>query len=253
MNIIAGIYRIVNLKNNKSYIGSSKNTTRRWYIHKSALKNNRHHSIYLQRSWNKHGEQSFKFEVIKVMDLPTEEQLFAEELLHIKNSLPEYNVGGVDGGDNLTNNPNRDDIIKKITETLRSQVAKMSAEERKLRWGRSGKTNSNWKGGISIKHCIDCKCEIGYGNARCMNCSKTGEQNPFYGKTHTNEYKLNASKRMKGKLPSNIKSVKIEGTTYVSVAEAARKLCVCNATILFRIKSKYWDYAYTATSPFIAG
>lgn len=185
MRIISGIYKIVNLKNGKFYVGSSKNIIRRFYIHKSALKNKRHHCIYLQRSWNKHGEQAFIFEILKELDHPSEEQLFAEELDHITRLLPQYNVGSVGGGDNLTNNPNRDDIIKRITATVRDRVAKMSAEERKKIWSHPGDKNPNWRGGISTYYCIDCKRKISYGHKRCMSCSKIGVNNSFYGKHHT--------------------------------------------------------------------
>ena len=139
-------------------------------IHKSALKHNRHHCIHLQRSWNKHGETAFKFEVLKEMDHPTDEQLLAEELRTINKHLPQYNIGAVGGGDNLTDNPNREDIIRRMTATIREQVAKMSDEERQRRWSRPCDKNPNWKGGISVRHCVDCNCEIWYASIRCMDC-----------------------------------------------------------------------------------
>jgi group I intron endonuclease len=244
IRIISGIYKIVNQQNGKFYVGSSKNIIRRWYIHKSALKNNRHHCIHLQRSWNKHGEQTFKFEIIKELDHPNETQLFAEELKYINELLPQYNVGGVGGEDNLTNNPNREDIIKRIVTSMKDRISKMSEEERKLIWGRTGDKNFNWKGGISSPNCKICGKKLGYGHNHCMLCSKLGINNPFYNKHHSNKTKKFLREINLGKLPTNIRSVKIEGTTYLSVADAARKIGVCNATILFRIKSKYWDYEY---------
>ena len=253
MRIISGIYQIVNQKNGKTYIGSSKNIIRRWYFHKSALKHNRHHCIHLQRSWNKHGEAAFKFDVITEMGHPTEEQLLAEELKVINERLPQYNTGAVGGGDNLTNNPNREDIIRRITAALRERIAKMSDEERKRVWGHNGNTNFNWKGGVSSPRCNDCGKQLLYGHKKCSRCSKIGKNNPFYGKSHTTITRKKLRNANIGKLPPNLRPVTIERTTYPSVAEAARHIGVCNATILFRIKSKYWDYAYTATSNFIAG
>jgi group I intron endonuclease len=238
MRIISGIYHIVNLINKKSYIGSSKNIIRRWYIHKSALKNNRHHCTYLQRSWNKYGKDAFKFEIIAEIPFVSEEQLLAEELKIIKERLPEYNIGAVGGGDNLTNNPNRDDIIRRMTLTLRTQVLEMSNQERKQRWGRPGQTNPNWKGGISVYHCVDCHCEISYGNSRCMLCSKIGSQNPFYGKHHTLQSKQKSSQKMKGRLPSNTNSITINGQLFKSQAEAARQLNVSIGTISNWIRGK---------------
>lgn len=65
MNIKCGIYKITNIKNNKSYIGYSKNISRRWRYHLSNLRRSIHSNKYLQRAWNKYGESSFCFEILK--------------------------------------------------------------------------------------------------------------------------------------------------------------------------------------------
>jgi group I intron endonuclease len=244
MNIIAGIYQIVNTKNGKSYIGSSKNIKLRFGIHKSALKNNRHHCVHLQRSYNKHGIDTFKFDILKELIGPTEQQLFDEETKYIQELLPEYNIGSVGGGDNLTKHPNREDIVKRIADGVRERVAKMTNEEKKKIWGRPKEKNFNWRGGISTPKCDTCGKPLLYGHKKCSLCSKLGKNNPFYGKKHTDEYKKKASLRMKGKIPTNSRPVIIEGVVFQSVADAARHMNVCNATILFRIKSKYWNYEY---------
>lgn len=59
------IYIIKNTINNKVYVGSTKSYHSRKYSHFRALKNNKHHSIYLQNSYNKYGINNFIFEVIK--------------------------------------------------------------------------------------------------------------------------------------------------------------------------------------------
>lgn len=239
MRIIAGIYRIVNTKNGKSYIGSSKNIIRRWYIHKSALKHNRHHCIYLQRSWNKHGESTFKFDIVKEMDHPTEQQLFEEELKHIKELLPQYNVGAVGGGDNLTNNPNREDIIQRITLAIRDRVSKMSNEERKRIWSRPGNKNFNWKGGISTPKCDNCGKQLLHGHKKCSLCSKIGIHNPFYGRAHSKKIKNFLSRINKGKLPINTNPIILNGISYVSQADAARKLGVSIGSISNWVRGKF--------------
>ena len=60
-----GIYKITNIIDNKFYIGSSIDIERIWYKHKKDLNNNKHHSILLQRSWNKYSEENFVFEIIE--------------------------------------------------------------------------------------------------------------------------------------------------------------------------------------------
>jgi group I intron endonuclease len=61
-----GIYSIVGPKG-KLYIGQTYSFSRRWSEHKSALRGNRHHSISLQRAWNKYGESNFHFEPMFVL------------------------------------------------------------------------------------------------------------------------------------------------------------------------------------------
>ncbi len=68
MKDISGIYRIVNIKNNKIYIGSSKNINKRKYEHFNLLSKNSHDNDYLQKSYNKYGKNSFKFEVIEYIN-----------------------------------------------------------------------------------------------------------------------------------------------------------------------------------------
>lgn len=60
-----GIYCIKNKTNNKLYVGSSRNLDRRKNDHFSALRNNRHYNKYLQRAWNKHGEENFEFQILE--------------------------------------------------------------------------------------------------------------------------------------------------------------------------------------------
>jgi group I intron endonuclease len=61
----SGIYKIVNIVNKKVYIGKASNIYTRFRSHKSYLRRNAHYNNHLQRSWNKYGENSFKFEVIE--------------------------------------------------------------------------------------------------------------------------------------------------------------------------------------------
>lgn len=61
-----GVYTITNLINNKIYVGSATKDFRiRWRIHLSNLRLNRHHSKYLQYSFNKYGESNFIFEILE--------------------------------------------------------------------------------------------------------------------------------------------------------------------------------------------
>lgn len=61
----SGIYRIVNLVNDKFYIGSAVNLERRWYMHRNRLIAGKHRNAHLQAAWNKYGESAFQFRVVE--------------------------------------------------------------------------------------------------------------------------------------------------------------------------------------------
>lgn len=62
-----GIYKITNITNGKKYIGSAVNIGYRFKTHKQLLKNNKHFNTHLQSSYNKHGVESFKYEIIELV------------------------------------------------------------------------------------------------------------------------------------------------------------------------------------------
>jgi len=66
----SGIYKIVCLPTGKVYVGSAVNLNKRWAGHCSLFRNAKHPNRYLQHAWNKHGEASFKFEVIELILAP---------------------------------------------------------------------------------------------------------------------------------------------------------------------------------------
>jgi group I intron endonuclease len=77
---ISGIYKIINKTNGKYYIGSSNDITGkfgRWYEHKWELKRNSHHNTYLQRSWNKYGEDKFNWIIVE--KIPENQLLLIEQ------------------------------------------------------------------------------------------------------------------------------------------------------------------------------
>jgi len=63
-----GVYKILNIYNNKIYIGSSINLYNRFCHHASELKSNIHKNKHLQSSWNKYGAGVFVFEVIEYIN-----------------------------------------------------------------------------------------------------------------------------------------------------------------------------------------
>jgi group I intron endonuclease len=231
-----GIYSIKNVKNNNCYFGSSKNIEKRWKTHLNKLKNNKHHNIHLQRAWNKYGENNFIFEIVEECD---EKNLLQLEQKYIDFN-PEYNIGmKSSGGDNITKNPNRDKIVKKITESVKKRFDEMTDDERKEKHSQPMEKNPNWKGGTTYVYC-ECGKRIGQGHTHCNKCRpRSNGNNPFFGKQHTDETKNKLSETKKGKYygEQNIPII-IDGIEYRSAGEASKILNIPMVTIRWRVMSK---------------
>jgi len=86
-----GIYKITNILNSKFYIGSTtKSFQRRWDQHKLLLKQNKHHSIKLQRAYNKYGPQYFKYEILEI--IIDKNLILDREQWYLDNLTPYYNI-----------------------------------------------------------------------------------------------------------------------------------------------------------------
>jgi hypothetical protein len=70
--IVSGIYKILNIVTGKFYIGSSSNISRRWNRHDNDFKNGEN-SKYLQKSWEKYGENNFTKEIVEILTKYDEE------------------------------------------------------------------------------------------------------------------------------------------------------------------------------------
>lgn len=80
----SGIYKIQStIKPDRCYVGSAVNIKSRWIYHKRDLRANRHHSIKLQRHYNKYGEADLVFTILvgcETIDLIRTEQFYLDSL-----------------------------------------------------------------------------------------------------------------------------------------------------------------------------
>lgn len=96
-----GIYKIQNKVTDKVYIGKSVNIKKRWIQHRCHLNNNVHVNGYLQKAWNKYGENGFDFSVLceceeSVLD---EKEIYYINLYKATDRSYGYNLReGGDGG-----------------------------------------------------------------------------------------------------------------------------------------------------------
>lgn len=134
-----GIYRIRNRVNQKSYIGKSVNLHKRKNDHLSDLKGNKHHNTYLQRSWDKYGEENFEF---SILERCAESVLNEKEVYYIskyKTNNAEFGYNLTDGGDGSQGFKHTEESKRKISEV---QIGKKLSEEHKK------KISDNHKGKI---------------------------------------------------------------------------------------------------------
>ena len=83
------IYCIINIVNNKRYIGSAYDIKKRFSTHLRQLKLNKHHSVHLQRAYNKYGEENF---IIEILTHEPKETILDRETYFLNLLKPEYNV-----------------------------------------------------------------------------------------------------------------------------------------------------------------
>jgi group I intron endonuclease len=86
MNLkLGGIYTITSKHNGNRYVGSTTHFAKRWNEHRHQLRQNKHHSQYLQNHFNKYGEDDIVFAVVEIVnkhDLSSEQ--FKDLLLKIE-------------------------------------------------------------------------------------------------------------------------------------------------------------------------
>lgn len=156
-----GVYKIRNTLNNKCYIGStSENFTKRWRLHLRSLRIGKHHSILLQRAWDKHGESSFVFEVIENV---SPESCLEREQHFLDNEQPQYNICKIAGSP----------IGRKSSDVTRQKIREKMLGEKNPFFGKHHTTDSIRK--MS-------EAQIGRSYSHLI-----GENNPIHSHPHTDE------------------------------------------------------------------
>ena len=113
---MCGVYCIENLVDGKKYIGQSSDIQKRWYEHKRRLNKNEHYNLYLQRAWNKYGQDNFKFYILK---LCKENQLDDLEVYYIdlfNANCSDYGYNETSGGEGVRGYHLSDDQRRHISE-----------------------------------------------------------------------------------------------------------------------------------------
>jgi len=92
---VPGIYQIQSkIKPNRIYIGSAVNITNRWRVHICQLRKNKHHSIKLQRHYNKYGIEDLEFSILLLCN---KKELIINEQNYLNKIKCYFNISKVAG------------------------------------------------------------------------------------------------------------------------------------------------------------
>lgn len=232
------IYLRTNLANGKQYVGQTNDFKQR---EKEWKCNKKYAGYYINNARNKYGVENFKTDILK--ECQTQEELNQWEQYYIKElntKVPNgYNL--TDGGGGLSgyefteehkrnlSEAKKGKIVSEETKKKLSQILKgrIISEETKRKIGEAHKgkhLSEESKKKISESH-----KGIGLGVKRPEFAEKMkGENNPFFGKTHTQETIDKIIKANKGKTPYN-KGKKIEDLFGKEKADWLREKAINNA------------------------
>jgi group I intron endonuclease len=163
------VYQILNKKTKKIYVGSSVDVEHRWKNHLKQLKKQKHHSILLQRAFNKYGEKSFSFNVLE--EVFDKSKLIEKEQQYLDNLNPSYNVCKIAG--------NTLGYRFRLSEETKRRMSEARKGPGNPNFGKSHKGKRNPMFGK--RHSEDAK--------RKMSEIKRGSNNPFYGKHISEEHR----------------------------------------------------------------
>lgn len=255
------VYQMVYTPTGQYYVGSTCEPLKRWKRHRYEMCKGRHHNRgvtailvagYVAADW--------EFSVLS--EHPDEVSGRSAEEVHLTKGRRDrlcLNIGRhATGGDNLSQHPDRSDIITRRQAAQVVAIAKMTVEEKSDRWGRHGKTNPMFGRARpdSVRAAVSAankghsrnkgarRSEATKARLSKLASERTGARNHFFGKAHTEAAKAKQSAANKGRKPPNQRPVSCGGTAYEGVTDAARAIGVSPALVIYRIKSKKWDYHY---------
>ena len=163
---MCGVYCLYCLTSDKFYIGSSCNIVGRFRFHRSLLRRGIHHSIKLQRSFDKHGYQNFIFGLIEEVNI--------ESLRDREN----YWIGKFDSFNNGYNsNPHAEDCTGRPLDMNHKSKISM-ANLKKLTYDQILIIKEQMGSGVSNKD-IAKKFGISRGYVSSL---RSGRNGAFYGK-----------------------------------------------------------------------
>lgn len=255
-----GIYRIINSKTGASYVGSSLNIEKRIKRHTKELLNGSHYNVKLLADFKSYGKDVFDFEILQ--EIQTDSLLDIREVLYkledqyiqtLKTKIVGYNIADAKFGNVLQYHPDKENIIKRREHSRKLWLDNLTDSQRQAHLENQylGSANPNWKDHL-CHNCKKCGKELSHhgkhGKGYCTSCrDRSGVNNPFYGKKHSEETieKLRAiNKNRTGKNNPLSKKVYSDGLIFDSMTECAKHLGKSVGTIVHRVKSPNFPNYY---------
>jgi group I intron endonuclease len=213
-----GIYKIINVVNNKFYVGSAVDLKRRKTRHFSELRTGKHNNKHLQAAWNKYGESSFIFVVVEEVSDPI--NILDVENIWLKEHVGKeycYNIG-VDAVAPMLG----------MSGILSPTFGRKRTQEELLAQNWTGRKHSEESKG-KIRAWLINKPKSAETRAK-ISASLMGDKNFNYGKPRSDEFKEKVSKRVQ---------MTRENTTteYASIVELREATGLKPATVNRALKS----------------
>lgn len=223
----SGIYKIINIINNRIYVGSAKNFYTRYCNHFYLLKKNKHFNKFLQNDFNKTGFEYFNFELIEITqinNLINTEQKYLNEYYDEQNIC--YNIRQIANSS----------LGKKISDEHKEKISKankrkkLTEEHKQKLKGNPG--NKAWTGKF---HSIESKEKMSKYWLQYFSintCPMTGKKNKWGH--HTIETKNKIIKNLKNFSKPIIQINKQTNEiikVFASTAETSRSLKISSTAI----------------------
>jgi group I intron endonuclease len=165
------IYKILNKIDNKFYIGSTCNIKKRWKQHINSLHQGKHHSIYLQRAWDKYGEINFIFSIIGSCS-KKEAKEYEQYFLDTYKSY-DYNIGYNMNHkvDSRKGRPMSKEAIEKYKIKRKNQIptnkGRVFSEEWIWNLSKSHIGQKSWNKGKKMNYSKETRWNMGKGHRGC--------------------------------------------------------------------------------------
>jgi len=182
-----GIYRIINVVNNKVYIGNTLYLDNRWKQHKWYLNNNKHPNRHLQSAWNKDKSYSFDYFILERCE---PEKLLEREQFWI-DKYKAFN-------DNITKNFNVREAhtaIQEYNKSLENLTPKEAKEADKLAREQLGLLVGKFDAGAKSNPVTSLN-QLGSSILKYVNTGKFHTKNPAVGEAAMK--RLNSAIKMAG-------------------------------------------------------